>query len=104
MVSYTSAVPKPFSYFPNQTTVGSSMVVMDYCPFYEAFSDKLCTSKGDSPTNNYQGEIFGSDNSRCFTSSLNQILNSKRLNVKKGQLGCYENTCLDRVTLQVSKE
>lgn len=69
-ISSYSSVPASFRYFTD-VTLGSSVLVDDFCPAVLPFSDKVCIE----PTNVDAQDIYGNfyhSASRCFVSNLVQ--------------------------------
>ncbi|CUF99461.1 major surface protease, GP63, putative, partial [Bodo saltans] len=66
--SYPSGVPAAFRYF-SDLTLGSNVVLDDYCPSVLPYSTKICIEATNSDTQNIYGNTYHPA-SRCFISNL----------------------------------
>ena len=73
LIDWSADLPVPFQYFsPDNKRAGGALAEMDYCPYYEAYSNgdcsKVANAKSDS-SKNYYGEIY-SLGSKCITANI----------------------------------
>ena len=89
--SYTADLPKWFQYFSSKADIGGGLAEADFCPYMESYSNQYCPDPAGQPSTNYQGEVYGKTRSRCFESTLNQVISSRK--ASKPSTACYDHAC-----------
>ena len=90
--------PAWFQHFPNDATKGGALAELDYCPFFQMYSNQDCLDPKHAPSQqNARGETYGVE-SRCFDTTLIQdVYVSSDAMVQT----CFKRVCLDSGSVRV---